>query len=769
VLLAYTDEQQAYTALRHAINAFLALAEREREGRWPLAMLSCAEMLEGYLQAHPAEPLLLNYLAVCLYELNEVKVAKRLLDRALSLAPDTPHAQANLKEVERRLKKPVSAPFPAVIRAKLPLLKKQALEIAAQANPAEDLKISLCMIVKNEEADLPACLDSIEDWVDEMIVVDTGSTDATVKIAEDHGARVIHFPWTGSFAEARNVSLQAASGDWIIYLDADERLTADEGERFRALAGRTWREGIYLQETNFTGTEDSSGAQLHTALRLFRNRPWYRFEGAVHEQKLHTFPIDLPERFEVSDVRIEHHGYLKQVRWGKDKVRRNIELLEKQVAEQPNAFNLYNLGSEYSWLGDHARARPYFERSLAEAQKTPDWRNVSMYQFSPMLVVRLTEAIRSTEPEKLDEFIDQGLEWFPNHTDLVFERALGRYAKGDLKGTAEALEECIALGDADVRWGPIAGRGTFLAYVFLAEVQKQLKQNAAAAAGLRRCLEEWPSYTPALFNYTQLLLSNGQSPEEAEAELSSLPIDWSASTRMWVATAFYEAHHLLHAEKWYRLSLELAPRHATSLIGLGETLLSLHRYSEATEILSSFAPETPLAAAAYRSRAFALILLGQFDEAVRIAEDLKEMNEAEGGLYLAWLASREGKASHGLTVGEARFGFHVMEALLRLEEWESYDTLTPLVIAAAGEEPHWRRLLAELYERVGLDQLALEQWFRVCEIDPDSDSFYGLARGTVMTGMFSDARVFLLEALSRDPDHLKSKALLAQVDAHLTT
>ena len=185
-------------------------------------------------------------------------------------------------------------------------------KVAAQARPVSGLRLSLCMIVKDEEEMLPGCLEPLRGVVDEMIVVDTGSTDRTVEIAESFGAKVVHFPWNGSFADARNVSIDNATGDWIMYLDADEHLEDEDAPRLRDLLGRTWREGFYLVETNYTGGEDTGSATTHLALRLWRNRPEYRFEGRIHEQKTHTMPMYLPERFETTTIRVRHYGYLNQ-------------------------------------------------------------------------------------------------------------------------------------------------------------------------------------------------------------------------------------------------------------------------------------------------------------------------------------------------------------------------------------------------------------------------------------------------------------------------
>ena len=109
---------------------------------------------------------------------------------------------------------------------------------------------------------------------------------------------------------------------------------------------------FYLVETNYTGGDESGNAVTHHALRVWRNRPAYRFEGRIHEQKSHTMPTYLAERFETSNVWIRHYGYLLSRIASKDKSRRNIELLEIEARENPSPFNDYNLGSEFLALNE---------------------------------------------------------------------------------------------------------------------------------------------------------------------------------------------------------------------------------------------------------------------------------------------------------------------------------------------------------------------------------------------------------------------------------
>src|SRR6202034_1203390 len=118
-------------------------------------------------------------------------------------------------------------------------LSKRARRIGDRAKPAEGMRLSLVMIVRDEEEMLPRTLEAIRPAVDEMINVDTGSTDSTIEIAKSFGAAVIAREWTGSFSEARNASLEAATGDWWIYLDADEVLVSEDVDKLRALKGQT--------------------------------------------------------------------------------------------------------------------------------------------------------------------------------------------------------------------------------------------------------------------------------------------------------------------------------------------------------------------------------------------------------------------------------------------------------------------------------------------------------------------------------------------------
>ena len=317
-------------------------------------------------RADPREPILLNYAGVALYELWSLDAAHALFKAAHGLDPALPHLKRNLDELaKRRREASQSGSSLKPLHAQVPALAAKARAIAKRARPATNLTLSLCMIVKDEEEMLPRCLAAVAPAVDEIVIVDTGSTDRTIEIAREYSATVIEREWTGSFSDARNASFEAATGDWIIYLDADEVLVPEDTARLRNLTGRTWREAFYLVETSYTGELGDGAAITNNALRVFRNRPHYRFEGRLHEQIAHNLPLYAADRLEQSSVRVEHYGYLGAVRDAKEKSRRNLDLLKAQQAESPtDAFLHFNLGTEYSVLGDYSSALTEFEQRL---------------------------------------------------------------------------------------------------------------------------------------------------------------------------------------------------------------------------------------------------------------------------------------------------------------------------------------------------------------------------------------------------------------------
>jgi tetratricopeptide (TPR) repeat protein len=223
--------------------------------------------------------------------------------------------------------------------------------------------ISLCMIVKNEERFLEACLRSAAEWVDELCIVDTGSTDRTLEIAASFGARVEHRPWRQDFAWARNEALALASKRWILVLDADEELDASSREVLRSLrtvpAALT---GLWVRCNNLSDDYKGTGVSSHALVRLFPNNPRIRYLSPVHEFiTLDGKSTGIDAR--ISPLSITHHGYLNEVVASRKKSERNLELVEIATRNDPaEPFNWYNLGTTSLLCGDPERAIEAFEK-----------------------------------------------------------------------------------------------------------------------------------------------------------------------------------------------------------------------------------------------------------------------------------------------------------------------------------------------------------------------------------------------------------------------
>ncbi len=199
--------------------------------------------------------------------------------------------------------------------------------------------VSACMIVKNEAELLPECLESIASFVDEIVVVDTGSTDHTVAIAKEFGARIFHQPWEGDFSKHRNFSLDQARSEWLFVIDADERLEPEGLAALLDAMANPDARAIALGVFNYY-RDHSHQRNFLPSVRFIRRDSGYRYEGIVHNQ------LQIPDSEPVLrvDAAIRHLGYDLSSEKMEQKFQRSKALLEKQLADDPNhAFALFNL------------------------------------------------------------------------------------------------------------------------------------------------------------------------------------------------------------------------------------------------------------------------------------------------------------------------------------------------------------------------------------------------------------------------------------------
>lgn len=339
-------------------------------------------------------------------------------------------------------------------------------------------RICLVVIARNEAAHIGRLLDSVRPWVDDMLVLDTGSTDRTPALAAQAGARVAHTPWPDDFSLARNAALDLASADWHVVMDADEWLI-EGGEALQALR---------QTPPAFVGTlalEDHFDDGIaHT--RLSRVLPGtVRYAGRIHEQPRHALTIQpLP-------VRIGHDGYLGSRL--KDKQGRNRKLLEAAVAEHPqDAYLWYQLGKDASVYEDFAASEEAFATCAAGLSDSP-----SFPSWWPDLVARRLFGLKRLGRHADGVIFAEGQLAACEHSPDVF------FALGDLlldwaaedptqaevllPMIEEAWRRCLVLGERPDLPGAVSGRGSHLAAHNLALVLEGTGRADEAQALRAQC------------------------------------------------------------------------------------------------------------------------------------------------------------------------------------------------------------------------------------------------------------------------------------------
>lgn len=257
---------------------------------------------------------------------------------------------------------------------------KQALPKDAVTTPDEPGQtISLCMMVKNEEENLPRALNSVKDWVDEIIVVDTGSSDRTVEIAQSYGAKIYHHPWENDFAKHRNQSISYATGEWLLILDADEELDQETAPQLRELTKAPPGVNGLLFELYNDVTAGGQTFVLHP--RMFRNNNGFHYQGKVHNKP--TVVGQIARTY----VRLIHYGYNMDPATMQAKHKRRVDMIQKWVDEEPDNYLAHSYLAHTLLSQDESRARAVevAQTALKLLRQTPGEENRYPHVYYPII------------------------------------------------------------------------------------------------------------------------------------------------------------------------------------------------------------------------------------------------------------------------------------------------------------------------------------------------------------------------------------------------
>lgn len=725
-----------------------------------------------------------NYCGVALERLDDRKGAANAFRDAVTEKPGFDTAWINLirclqelglkQEAESAYREAVKACPKSRSLSKLQQAKSKTTrsQVAAEKTTAKgEPTIALCMIVKNEEEHLPRALTSAKPLVDQMVVVDTGSTDRTVEIAKSFGADVHYHEWEGDFSKARNISMGYADADWILILDADEELVADDLKIIRQTIRETDFRAISLSVYNFS-REKQMYTSFLPSVRLFRRDLGAYYDGIVHNQL--RFPTE--EGVLRIPARVLHYGYGLSPEQMARKVERSRTLLEKQLAENSdNAFAHFNLAQLLR--GSEEQPSPammdkvIYHAGRAVDLTSPDERNERHIHLMGLHQL-CTAYFNKGDYEHAAECAHRALAHKPGYLDAILSlghvHSMDRQFDLAKKYYLEYLDRQRSYdehGETD-HVILLHLRSRHNAYYGLGLIAEMQGDSAEAVGWYDRCIEERDDYIDVHYRLAIALQTIGQKDrarKELTTELTRHPDN--ADARLAFADLCFEVNETETAIDCLKEGLEHDPTSVPLIVRLGQIDFAARRYLDALHYLETVPSDHPEFSRACRLRADAHYEMKQHDRAAELYRhcltqtpnnwdvmnnlanchfrtgEYEEAEELYRRIINAGKADRHVYRNLGVT--QSRLN-KIDDAIFTLD---SYAQMHPDDIETAG-------FLGDLYYGSKKFRSAIDEYERVLERQPNRpDTLTRLGDCYLQQGAVAAALVGYERALEADPDY----------------
>ncbi len=308
--------------------------------------------------------------------------------------------------------------------------------------------LSQCMIVKNEEKNIRRALSWGKDIVCEQIVVDTGSTDRTVEIAREMGAKVYFFSWIDDFAAAKNYAIDKATGEWIAFLDADEYVPEDQVKNILPFL-RSLKDTKYnAVATDWMQVDEQERILVGgTQSRVFKRLPGLRYKGRIHED-LCAYEGEKNLVNGSDAFSIFHMGYHGESNLNGAKGKRNIPIILKELSENPEDPDMMGyLADSYQVTGDNENAEKWYREAISRFPDKVDELNVRISLTFYRLLQILADSGRE---EEFEEIYEQAIKKMPKEADFDYIASILYYNKGNLEKSVYHSERAVELIE---KWG----------------------------------------------------------------------------------------------------------------------------------------------------------------------------------------------------------------------------------------------------------------------------------------------------------------------------
>ncbi len=446
--------------------------------------------------------------------------------------------------------------------------------------------LSVCMIVKNEQEFITECLQSVHSIADEIIVVDTGCTDQTIEIVKRFEANVFPFKWIDDFSAARNESIKHAKSDWILWLDADERLRPESVKALKQLLKKEKKPTAYVLPI-WNMMADKKNYKISGAHRLFTNHKGLYFTGRIHEQIVHSLAEKGGEERECA-VTLIHLGYGLDETAQQQKNIRNRILLERMVKEEPeNAYAHYTLAQNYSQTFEWQKAARHYEKALKHQRFDPGMEASLLNTYAEALM-------KLGQMEQAGEIALQSVSKIPQQVGGYY--LLYKLAESG-KNKKEALDWLLKLFEANVK---------------LRTMPKKLSTDIL--------LDEADLIYELFKNYAEL-----NEPQQALEWFKKLPVEKRVEPDLLINTArqFLQLNDLKNVLEC--LQYPVLAEHPAALDLLGIVHIKQQDWQKASEVYEKLLAQAPHDAAIVKRLAGIYAKNGQMQKAQTLIEYLNQI------------------------------------------------------------------------------------------------------------------------------------------------
>ncbi|WP_298868601.1 glycosyltransferase [uncultured Gimesia sp.] len=490
--------------------------------------------------------------------------------------------------------------------------------------------LSLCMIVRDNEDTIGPCLESIRPWVDEIIIVDTGSIDRTPEICREYGARMFEFPWCDDFSAARNESIKHATGKWIFWMDSDDTITEECGRKLKELAAQSHPDHTlgYIMQVHCPGPEGDVSMTAVDHVKLFRNLPELQFEHRIHEQ---IIPAIRRRGGEVSwtDLYVVHSGSDHSIEGRKRKLERDYRLLELDNRERPNhPFILFNLGMTYADDEKYPEAINYLKKCLEVSHPEES-------QVRKAYALLVNSLSQNDQYQEAWDYCCQGLTHFPSDKELLFRQAMLHHHFGRLLDAEQTYLRVIN-EQIDRHFTSIdVGLCGYKTRHNLAIVYDDMKKSEQAEEQWRLIIKEIPTYTTAWKSLGETLIKQGKT-REASQHIEQM----QHQEHLWLSSQLLSARLMEHqgeTDQAVQLLSQIKtewPDELEPIQELSRLLFEKHSPTEALNVLKELSEKDPNDAATLHNLGTAYLIDKQFDESISVFHRSIELRPESGETWL---------------------------------------------------------------------------------------------------------------------------------------